>query len=109
VGGDQRFRGMIYFIRCGWLVKIGFVTRPWRPKFRWSGIEWPSPCKRRLVGAFMSYDRDELVLHKAFADLRVNEWFVLADSIADFVAAHCNLALKGMAPARRCALEPHPD
>lgn len=84
---------MIYFIRSGDAVKIGYADAPDRgiPTLRTA-----NPNDIVVLGVMDGSLQDEKALHEKFAAhwLR-REWFVLCDEIAKFIEAHARPYLLG--------------
>jgi DNA-binding XRE family transcriptional regulator len=80
---------MIYFIKAGDKVKIGYGGEVHR---RIESLQTASPERLTVLGIMQGEQADELALHARFAQYRLRgEWFTLSADIAAFVASTCHL------------------
>lgn len=81
---------MIYFIRGGASVKIGFVESRGMLQDRLGSLQTGSPVVLSVLGVIDGDKRTEQELHLKYASLRyLNEWFHLTSDIVDFIEENC--------------------
>lgn len=77
---------MIYFIRSGRHVKIGYTKHSM--KRRLEDLQIGNPVKLEALAMIEGDRRAELDVHDLFNDIRVQgEWFKLTDEVRAFIAA----------------------
>lgn len=75
---------MIYFIRSGDHIKIGYSAAPSK---RLSKISSDNPLSCELLGVIEGSERKEAEIHLLFSSYRVRgEWFQACDAISKYVA-----------------------
>ena len=80
-------RSVVYFIRDGEFVKIGYSDNP---KRRMSDLQMANPRKLEFLGSFPGGEADEQRLHMVFEQFHIrNEWFFYSDAIRRFAEKHC--------------------
>ena len=83
---------MIYFIRSGDFVKIGFSHAPWR---RLSELQTGNPTPLKMLAIMHGDERVEVELHGRFSADRVNlEWFRLSPDIQTLIESHKHTAIR---------------
>lgn len=81
---------MIYFVRGGTSVKIGFVENRNMLQDRLSSLQTGSPLVLSILGIMEGDRRAEQELHVKYASIRyLNEWFHLTSEIVDFIEENC--------------------
>lgn len=74
---------MIYFIKQGAYVKIGFTNRF---KTRLNELQVSSPIKLEVLGIIEGDKNDEKELHQEFKHIAKNgEWFIYCDELKSFI------------------------
>lgn len=77
--------GVIYFIKSGALVKIGFTTAL---EQRMEKLRSGNPHEMKLLGSMPGTDDTEFFLHQMFAAYRATgEWFRIDGNLDSFLAA----------------------
>lgn len=80
---------MIYFIRDGEFVKIGFTDKD-DYQGRMTDLQIGNPRQLVLIGTMEGNEDDERDLHRTFRDFYIRgEWFFLALAIREFIERHC--------------------
>lgn len=78
---------MIYFVRAGSYVKIGYAIDP---RKRIPELAVGNPVDLVVLGVMPGEASDERILHRKFSEHRVRgEWFYLRSEIARFVEKNC--------------------
>ena len=85
---------MIYFVRSGDYVKIGFSDKP---QDRIKNLQTANPGKLSVLGVINGSRENEADLHKAFSKYRIGsgEWFRISDEIILHIEKNCRPALWG--------------
>lgn len=81
----EKPQAVVYFIRCGMNVKIGFAVDAHK---RMAGLQTACPDRLELIHTIPGTMADERELHKRFAASRIRpdgEWFRLTDDILQFI------------------------
>ena len=74
---------MIYFIKQGDYVKIGFTNRF---KTRLNQLQVSSPIKLEVLGIIEGNKNDEKNMHEKFKHISTNgEWFIYCDELKSFI------------------------
>jgi uncharacterized cupin superfamily protein len=77
---------MVYFIRAGDMIKIGFARSESAVRARYATIRNASPLPVVLLGAMEGSEEDEKLLHRRFQAHRTEgEWFVAAPELLEVV------------------------
>lgn len=78
---------MIYFVRSGDAVKIGYAERPDK---RIPSLKTANPNELVVLGVMEGGVGDEKELHRRFSRRRLRgEWFELSNEILVFIEEHC--------------------
>jgi Meiotically up-regulated gene 113 len=80
---------MIYFLKSGDAVKIGYSANPGK---RIKRFHTGNPYNLPVLGVMDGELSDEASLHERFAAHRIRpdrEWFILCDEIVDFIETNC--------------------
>ncbi len=81
---------MIYFIRGGSSVKIGFVSDKNSLPERLANLQCGSPLVLSIAGVYEGDRETEQELHRIFAAERyLGEWFHMSERLVDFIETRC--------------------
>lgn len=79
----KRPPGLVYFIRCGDAIKIGYTFNMAR---RMMDLQMCNPQALELLVAFAGGHEEEHFLHDKFADLHIRgEWFQYHQTILEYI------------------------
>lgn len=97
---------MVYFIKAGEFIKIGYTSST-TIKGRLGSLQSGYPTPLTVLGVMDGLGPTEMAVHDLLAKHRVSgEWFSACACIRSFIKAHCSkkdlkAAMKGTRPYRR--------
>jgi excisionase family DNA binding protein len=76
---------MIYFIRCGSAIKIGYTSNS--AEKRLADLQPANPCPLTLLCVVDGSTSDEAALHRTFSHLLIHgEWYAATEELLQFIA-----------------------
>ena len=113
--GVPRGDGVIYFVRCGDAIKIGFTAQ--RVEARMDELQTGAPAPLELLGTYPGTRSQEAAVHSKFGKIRSHgEWFTCSDMLLDFIGLKCKSVdtpsvrhVDAVEPRARALPEPGPE